>query len=237
MRSMERHERLRQARGQAGFSSAAEASRRIGISYGTYSGHENGLRGMKDEDLRTYAKVFKVPLAWLAFGEESEQQSELHVIGVLQGNGTVETKPYSANSAYALDEVTFRPIKIPFLVNSGISAVRILPGIFAPLLGAGDIFLVWEQQRFEIKAYLGEQAFILLNSGKYMHGCLKVCSWDNERFNLELFNSTTIEDIDVKQVHEIVALVKGATLIRAAIDQEPARDWGSRLATKVVRKR
>lgn len=66
---MERHERLKWARERRGFKSAAEAARFLSVPYGTYSGHENNLRGIKDSDLERYAKTFKVPLPWLAFGE------------------------------------------------------------------------------------------------------------------------------------------------------------------------
>lgn len=65
---VERHERLRLARQRAGFRSAADAARRLGIPYGTYSGHESGLRGIKQDELSLYATTFQVPLAWLAFG-------------------------------------------------------------------------------------------------------------------------------------------------------------------------
>lgn len=68
---MERNERLKAARERAGVKSAAAAARRLGVPYGTYSGHENGLRGIKDDELAAYAKAYRVPLAWLAYGEGS----------------------------------------------------------------------------------------------------------------------------------------------------------------------
>lgn len=65
-------ERLRWARINAGFPSAAQAARRLGVPYGTYAGHENGLRGVKESELERYAKAFGVTVVWLIYGDEEE---------------------------------------------------------------------------------------------------------------------------------------------------------------------
>ncbi|MCJ2068296.1 helix-turn-helix domain-containing protein [Methylobacterium sp. J-030] len=65
-------ERLRWARINAGFPSAAQAARRLGVPYGTYAGHENGLRGVKESELERYAKAFGVTVIWLIYGDEQE---------------------------------------------------------------------------------------------------------------------------------------------------------------------
>lgn len=65
---MEMHERLKFARSRF-FETAREAAEALGVKYGTYSGHENGLRGIKRDDVERYARRFRVPFAWLATGE------------------------------------------------------------------------------------------------------------------------------------------------------------------------
>lgn len=67
---MELHERLAWAREQAGYKSAADAARALGIPYPTYGGHENGAKGgfRVDDGLR-YSKKFKVDFLWLMTGE------------------------------------------------------------------------------------------------------------------------------------------------------------------------
>lgn len=67
---MDISERLRQARQKAGFNSAADAARRLNIPYGTYSGHENGSRGIKREDVDRYARAFGVSRSWLEYGQD-----------------------------------------------------------------------------------------------------------------------------------------------------------------------
>lgn len=61
-------DRLEQARQAAGFESAADAARALGIPYGTYSVHENGARGFKARSAARYAYFYKVRLEWLLTG-------------------------------------------------------------------------------------------------------------------------------------------------------------------------
>jgi phage repressor protein C with HTH and peptisase S24 domain len=62
-------DRLRNARIDAGFSSATAAAKAIGVALGTYSGHENGSRAISNEAAKTYGRHFHVRPAWLLFGE------------------------------------------------------------------------------------------------------------------------------------------------------------------------
>jgi transcriptional regulator with XRE-family HTH domain len=61
-------DRLRDARKAAGFATAQEAAQRFGWTYPTYSGHENGNRGIKPEARRAYARAFRVDASWLIEG-------------------------------------------------------------------------------------------------------------------------------------------------------------------------
>jgi hypothetical protein len=60
-------DRLKKARIDAKYRSAADAARRLGIPYPTYAGHENGTRGFDKEQARFYAKSFKVNVLWLVY--------------------------------------------------------------------------------------------------------------------------------------------------------------------------
>ena len=61
------HQRLRFAREQAGYASASDAARAIGVEEPTYLGHENGSRGLSRAGAR-YARFFHVSLDWLIGG-------------------------------------------------------------------------------------------------------------------------------------------------------------------------
>ena len=71
----EKSERLRKARKAAGFSSASEAARDMGINISTYAHHENGTRDYGADDAAEYARRFAVTPAWLLFGEASGQSA------------------------------------------------------------------------------------------------------------------------------------------------------------------
>lgn len=62
------NERLRQARKDAGYESAADAAKAFGWKTAGYTHHENGTRGVKPELARRYAKAFRKPVEWLLYG-------------------------------------------------------------------------------------------------------------------------------------------------------------------------
>ena len=87
---MDRHERLKWARQKRGYRSAAVAAEALGVPYGTYSGHENGSRGIKDPELVAYAKAFRVALPWLAYGEGSpENNKTVPLVGIIGAGGAI----------------------------------------------------------------------------------------------------------------------------------------------------
>lgn len=61
-------ERLKWARQEAGYDSAADASRSFGWTRTTYNDHENGHRQPKLAMLKRYASAFSVPWVWLQEG-------------------------------------------------------------------------------------------------------------------------------------------------------------------------
>ena len=66
------HERLRTARRDAGYASAAAAAKAFGWPIGTYSCHENGSRGIKLDAAKRYARAFGVNPLWLLYGTGME---------------------------------------------------------------------------------------------------------------------------------------------------------------------
>lgn len=65
---MELHERLVAAREHAGFVSATDAAKAVGVPYPTYAGHENGSSGFRADKGELYARRFKVRFEWLMRG-------------------------------------------------------------------------------------------------------------------------------------------------------------------------
>jgi hypothetical protein len=71
------HERLAEARKQAGYGSATAAADALGLRPPTYLAHENGSRGLKRDAADLYARKFHVSLEWLLTGKGSRERRPL----------------------------------------------------------------------------------------------------------------------------------------------------------------
>ena len=66
--------RLRQARLDAGFTSAAKAADALGLKSSSYAAHENGQNGFDAEHAKRYGRKFGVSAAWLLTGENGDHK-------------------------------------------------------------------------------------------------------------------------------------------------------------------
>ena len=85
---MKPHERLQQARLNAGYSTASSAAAAFGWTPSTYLGHENGSRGLRADAAKRYARAFGVSWAWLMGADEGFEEvidalTPIPVAGVL----------------------------------------------------------------------------------------------------------------------------------------------------------
>lgn len=67
---MDKNQRLRQARVNAGFATAREACKAHGWGEAAYTHHENGTRNFPEAKAVLYANAFNVSPTWLIFGKE-----------------------------------------------------------------------------------------------------------------------------------------------------------------------
>lgn len=66
----DQHERLKEARLKAGFKSAADGARFIGVPVEGYRHHENGIRGYNYDKAERYARAYKTTPEWLMGGKQ-----------------------------------------------------------------------------------------------------------------------------------------------------------------------
>ncbi|MEL6280919.1 MAG: helix-turn-helix transcriptional regulator, partial [Pseudomonadota bacterium] len=66
--------RLKAARLGAGYKTAADAARALGVAEQTYFAHESGRRGLRSDALERYAEGFGVSKEWLLFGEDRPRE-------------------------------------------------------------------------------------------------------------------------------------------------------------------
>ncbi|WP_050763391.1 helix-turn-helix domain-containing protein [Roseibium sp. TrichSKD4] len=72
---MDKNDRLRKARKDAGFASATAAAESLGVNLSTYISHENGNRDFNEEIAAKYARRFSVDVTWLIFGTRPTKDS------------------------------------------------------------------------------------------------------------------------------------------------------------------
>ncbi|WP_057464330.1 XRE family transcriptional regulator [Pseudovibrio sp. POLY-S9] len=73
---MKPSDRLRQARIQAGYSTATDAAKAFGWPRDSYTSNENGNRSITQKKAETYASAFNVSPSWLLFGTEKDQPTQ-----------------------------------------------------------------------------------------------------------------------------------------------------------------
>ena len=129
---MEKYLRLKQSRIKAGFKTAASASAYLGIPYGTYSGHENGSRGIRDDELQQYAKTFKVSLYWLAFGDKASR-AKLKLIGHA-----------GSRDSMVKARATQVEIDASFPIPQETKAILVISDEFEPMASKDDIVIIEE---------------------------------------------------------------------------------------------
>lgn len=72
-------ERLKKARLNAGYSSAAKAAEALGVRESTYRGHENGQNKFDFSDAERYAKKYKCNAIWLLTGQQSDKKDSSEI--------------------------------------------------------------------------------------------------------------------------------------------------------------
>lgn len=79
---MEIHDRLKQARIDAGYETAQDAADAYGWNAVTYRAHEAGDRGIKKSVAERYAKAFRVPFEWLFLGRGTRNAESAEIIDI-----------------------------------------------------------------------------------------------------------------------------------------------------------
>lgn len=121
-------ERLRQARIDAGFESAAAAAQRFDWRPTTYAGHENGSRGFGVDLVETYARAFRVAPEWLLFGRSSASSTPppaddlvpVYNVQASAGNGM------TVHDEYIVDRLAFPPGYLRSITKSSPNNLAIL---------------------------------------------------------------------------------------------------------------
>lgn len=178
-------DRLRRARLQAGFRSAAEAARHFGWPYSTYAAHENGQNAIRVENANIYSPAFKVAASWILTGEGGPATVSVPVEGYV-GAGFV-IMPFSESQE-------IERIEVPAGMGNGLRAVRVRGNSMQPAYYNGDvIFYSPEADGRPPRELLGRECVVKTHDGHiYVKRLLKGSR--EGRFVLASYNSDPLVD-------------------------------------------
>lgn len=206
--AMEMGDRLRQARIEAGFSSAMGAAKRFGWSPSTYAAHENGQNRFDEKAARKYADAFKTSAAWLLTGEGDAQAGHSVPIMGYIGAGAEIQPEFEQVPPEGLDTV-----ELPFPVPDDMIGLEVRGDSMLPAYSDGDVVVVYRDQRYDPATYIGEEAAVRTHDGRRF---LKRLAPGPEpyTFTLESFNARPIIGARVAWVGEIWVTVKRGQIRR-----------------------
>ncbi len=153
-------ERLKQARQEAGFATAAEGAARAGVKYYTYVQHENGIRGVPVDKAAVYARAFGVEPQWLLYGRGGKGgRRPIPVVGYV--GAATEFFGFDDHAhGSGLDEIDAPPG-----VAEGAVAVIVRGDSGYPAIRDGMILIYWNKHD-DPEALVGEDCFVRLGDGR-----------------------------------------------------------------------
>lgn len=135
-------ERLRQARERAGYASASDAARALGMPVSTYASHENGQNGLTPKSAERYARAFRVNPEWLLYGrgeieprpqEPREPSVTVPVIGTIGRDASGQIIPLARGRQQV--------VEVPLAASGRWEAVLVDGPEFLPAYRAGSLLL------------------------------------------------------------------------------------------------
>lgn len=187
--------RLKWAREQKGYASAAEAARAIGVKVPTYTHHENGTRGVKLPEAHRYARFYGVSENWLLTGEGAPtKRLSVPVLGYVGGGAeviTVDDYPMDDPHGDIVDRV-----ELPMARHADIIALRVRGNSMWPAYSENDL-IFYDRAPLPPAECLGREAVIRLADGRTFVKRLAKGSRPGF-FTLISYNGPPIEDVEVE---------------------------------------
>jgi DNA-binding XRE family transcriptional regulator len=81
--------RLKRAREQAGYATAADFARAWNFNSTTYYHHENGRRDIRPDIAKRYAAILKLPAGMLLYGEQLQSVASVRIVGQIAATGQI----------------------------------------------------------------------------------------------------------------------------------------------------
>jgi SOS-response transcriptional repressor LexA len=131
--------RLRDARKRAGYRSATQAAKALGVVVTTYRTHENGDRALLPDAASHYGKSFSVSPAWLLYGMTApESERRIPVVGSVGVGAEVKMQANETDT-----------IPAPPGLTGEANALRVLGSSLYPRFQDGDTLIYGQRVTYE----------------------------------------------------------------------------------------
>ncbi len=193
------NDRLRKAREDARYTTAAEASRALGVNRFTYCQHENGLRPIPRDAAIRYARFFNVSVGWLLTGRQDRlKKAQAPIVSYIGAGAEI----------FPLDD---------HAQGEGLEKIDLPPGVEEPCVAAiirGNSMhpfkegwvIFWNKEQDGVpEDCLGQLSVVKLTDGRML---LKVLHRGSRkgRYRLESWNAPTLEDQAVEWAARVLGI-------------------------------
>lgn len=194
---MEMHDRLKEAREQAGFATAADAARKFGWTETTYRAHENGQRNIPRSRAPTYARAFRVSPEWLLFGRGDGIKKPVPLVGMVGAGAEV----FAIDDGGSLEDIDPPPGIGPDAV-----AVQVRGDSMFPRYSEGDVLIY--DTHLPLGRVDGQECIVALTDGRRFVKTVRVEG--GGRATLESWNAPPIRNVQVEWVAPILWVKRGS---------------------------
>lgn len=191
------HDRLRRARTEAGYASAADAARAFGWNLNTYSSNENGNAPFSKSAAVRYARAFRVELDWLVTGNGPMRKGDrgVPVVGYVGAGAQV----------FPIDDGGLEPVDPPFATPEGTVAMIVRGDSMLPAFKDGTYLIV--QPLADPTDALHRRAVVTLEDGS---------RWVKElapgistgKFSLLSYNAAPMMDVTIAHAARVLGTVE-----------------------------
>lgn len=187
----EPHQRLQEARIAAGYETAADAARAMGVNPPTYVNHESGERGLS-RAARQYAQFFRVSLDWLLRGKGDMRGRNLSPT-VIPVTGLV-------GAGAAVEQIGDRagwdaPDQIELPGDGSLAALKISGDSQYPRFMDGE-FILYDTRPVPPKSLLGRYAIVQTVDGRRLVKMLRR-GIGEDRWTLWSHNAPAEENVEL----------------------------------------
>jgi transcriptional regulator with XRE-family HTH domain len=191
------NERLRQARIDAGYSTAQDAAAAMGIPYPTYAGHENGTTGMRASVAERYARKFRVSLDWLLTGRGAP-------IRTVPIAGKAGAGPFGT-VAFAESDGNFGEAEAPLNATPATLGLEVEGESMRGIAENGSL-IFYDERQPPNETHIGELCICWLEDERVLVK-YPYLSREPGLWNLESTTATTLRNVPVRYFAHVINIV------------------------------